>query len=207
MGREFEGLELVPFEFLMMSNSAIEPAIPLAEASLREIPIEPVTIIASRSTPPQMGFFERIGNAINKGWDYITGNTKPKVSQSIENTIEQVKPENLSENIKPGNAGKYAPERDLPRVPKGESGEGEPLPDAEALGREHTQLGTKQGRKGNYTQAREFDKNGKPVRDIDFTDHGRPQNHVNPHQHRWEPNQTGGTLQRSKKSTPLNINP
>ena len=30
MGREFEGLELVPFEFLMMSNSAIEPAIPLA---------------------------------------------------------------------------------------------------------------------------------------------------------------------------------
>ncbi|WP_407478709.1 DUF6443 domain-containing protein [Elizabethkingia anophelis] len=207
MGREFEGLELVPFEFLMMSNSAIEPAIPLAEASIREIPIEPVTIIASRSTPPQMGFFERIGNAINKGWDYITGNTKPEVSQSIENTIEQVKPENLSENIKPENVGRYAPERNLPRVPKGESGEGEPLPDAEALGREHTQLGTKQGRKGNYTQAREFDKNGKPIRDIDFTDHGRPQNHVNPHQHRWEPNQTGGTLQRSKKSTPLNINP
>ncbi|MEV8577403.1 RHS repeat-associated core domain-containing protein, partial [Elizabethkingia anophelis] len=201
MGVELEGLELFPFEFLLMSNSSVRPTI--AETMIKETPIEGVTVYGRVTPPPRLSFFERIGNAINKGWDYITGNTKPEVSQSIENTIEQVKPENLSENIKPENAGKYAPERDLPRVPKGESGEGEPLPDAEAL----AQLGTKQGRKGNYTQAREFDKNGKPVRDIDFTDHGRPQNHANPHQHRWEPNQTGGTLQRSKKSTPLNINP
>jgi hypothetical protein len=35
------------------------------------------------------------------------------------------------------------------------------------------------------------------VRDIDFTDHGYPQNHPNPHQHVWIENQTGGTLKRN----------
>ncbi|MGU0171080.1 hypothetical protein ACVXG8_01140 [Escherichia coli] len=44
----------------------------------------------------------------------------------------------------------------------------------------HTQLGTKSGRKGDYTQAREwgYDENGNlvPKRDIDFTDYGRPRN-------------------------------
>lgn len=47
-----------------------------------------------------------------------------------------------------------------------------------------------------YTQAREFDDNGRPIRDIDFTDHGRPQNHSNPHQHRYIENQTVGTPER-----------
>ncbi len=62
----------------------------------------------------------------------------------------------------------------------------------------HTQLGTRPGKNsgGPYRQAREFDENGNPVRDIDFTDHGRGQ--PNPHQHRYVPNPTGGTLRRSK---------
>jgi RHS repeat-associated protein len=80
---------------------------------------------------------------------------------------------------------------------------GNPIPDPEAKGVPHTQLGTKQGRNGAYKQAREFDSNGKPVRDIDFTDHGRPQNHSNPHQHKYIENPTGGTRSRSKKAEPL----
>ena len=64
-------------------------------------------------------------------------------------------------------------------------------------------MGTNIGRKGEYKQAREFDAEGKPVKDIDFTDHGRPQNHPNPHQHDYLQNQTGGTLQRSKEAKPL----
>ncbi len=38
-----------------------------------------------------------------------------------------------------------------------------------------------------------MDTQGRPVKDIDFTDHGRPQNHPNPHEHKWKPNPTGGT--------------
>ena len=64
------------------------------------------------------------------------------------------------------------------------------VPDTDAP---HTQLGVKEERKGKYPQAREFDKHGNPVRDIDFTDHGRPKNHSNPHQHEHLPNPTGGT--------------
>jgi hypothetical protein len=52
------------------------------------------------------------------------------------------------------------------------------------------------GRKGDYTQAREFGKDGKPKKDIDFTDHGRPKQHEKPHQHTYEPNKTGGTPKR-----------
>ena len=37
---------------------------------------------------------------------------------------------------------------------------GTPVPDSNAP---HTQLGTKKGRNGDYTQAREFDANGKPT--------------------------------------------
>jgi hypothetical protein len=60
----------------------------------------------------------------------------------------------------------------------------------------HTQLKTKEGCKEKYPQVREFDKTGKPIRDIDFTDHGRPQTHTNPHQHLWIENRTRGTLKR-----------
>lgn len=90
----------------------------------------------------------------------------------------------------------YAPDRPLPRDPRTK----EPVPEADAP---HTELGTKDGTKGKYPQAREFDAQGRPVKDIDFTDHGRPQNHPNPHEHKWKPNPTGGTPQRSSEAEPL----
>ncbi|MHA6911494.1 RHS repeat-associated core domain-containing protein, partial [Ralstonia pseudosolanacearum] len=82
------------------------------------------------------------------------------------------------------------PDRELPRDKNGL-----PVPEPDAEG-PHTQLGKKDGRKGKYDQAREFDENGRPVRDVDFTDHGRPNDHPNPHQHWYLPNPTGGTQMR-----------
>lgn len=68
----------------------------------------------------------------------------------------------------------------------------------------HTQIGTKEGRRETYTQAREwdYDKDGNliVIRDIDFTDHGRPMIHSNPHQHKYMENPTGGTRQRLEGS-------
>jgi hypothetical protein len=92
----------------------------------------------------------------------------------------------------------YAPDRPLPR-----DKDGNPIPETDAP---HTQLGqrdstSKPGTK--YPQAREFDKDGNPVRDIDFTDHDRPNKHPNPHQHKHTPNKTGGTPERSKKPEPV----
>ena len=55
-------------------------------------------------------------------------------------------------------------------------------------------------RKGKYVQAREFDEDGNPVRDIDFTDHGMPEQHPNPHQH---PRQKNGGTYRRKAPEPL----
>ncbi len=82
----------------------------------------------------------------------------------------------------------YAPDRPIPQ-----DQHGRPIPESDEP---HTQLGTKQGRKGKYPQGREFGEKGKRVKDIDFTDHGRPHDHTNPHQHRREENQTGGTPSR-----------
>ena len=69
---------------------------------------------------------------------------------------------------------------------------GVPVPDTDAP---HTQLGRRtSSRTGErYPQAREFDSNGRPVRDVDFTDHGRPKEHADPHQHRYDP-ETGKRL-------------
>lgn len=89
----------------------------------------------------------------------------------------------------------YAPDRPLPL-----DEDGKHVPDTDVP---HTQLGTRNGEKGKYPQAREFDENGRPVRDIDFTDHGRPDKHPFPHQHRWKENPTGGTRQRNKLAEPV----
>ena len=99
-------------------------------------------------------------------------------------------------NISWKNTDVYVPDRPLPRDPRTK----EPVPEADGA---YTQLGTKDGTKGKYPQAREFDAQGKPVKDIDFTDHGRPKNHPNPHEHKWKPNPTGGTPQRSPEAEPL----
>lgn len=93
------------------------------------------------------------------------------------------------------NTDVYAPDRPLPR-----DEDGVLIPDTDAP---HTQLGTRKGSKGKHPQAREFDKDGKPVRDIDFTDHDRPAKHPNPHQHNHIPNETGGTPERSKNPQPV----
>ena len=72
------------------------------------------------------------------------------------------------------------------------------IPDTDAP---HTQLGTRTSSTDGetYPQAREFAANGNPVRDIDFTDHGRDHDHTCPHQHRRLPNKTGGTPSREKQ--------
>nr|NGX37493.1 tRNA(Glu)-specific nuclease WapA [Chlamydiota bacterium] len=98
-------------------------------------------------------------------------------------------------NISWKNTDVYVPDRPLQNTPDGVH-----ITDTDAP---HTQLGTKEGRKEKYPQAREFDENGNPVRDIDFTDHGRPQNHPNPHQHEHKPNPTGGTRTRDPKGQPV----
>lgn len=79
------------------------------------------------------------------------------------------------------NPNGYAPDRPLPREKK----TGNPLPETDAP---HTQLGkrTSRTRGETYRQAREFGEGGKHIRDVDFTDHGRPSDHPNPHQHRLE---------------------
>src|SRR5262249_1214934 len=82
----------------------------------------------------------------------------------------------------------YAPNRPLPQTQDGVF-----IPDTDAP---HTQLGTCTGKKRQYPKAREFGENGEPIRDIHFTDHGFPDNHTNPHQHRHEENSTGGTKTR-----------
>jgi hypothetical protein len=80
--------------------------------------------------------------------------------------------------------GTYTPDRPLP-VDK----HGVPVPDVDAP---HTQLGHSRPQFGSEPQAREwgYGPNGKlqPMRDIDFTDHGHPRVHPNPHQHELIPN-------------------
>ena len=90
----------------------------------------------------------------------------------------------------PQGQGAYRPATPLPRGPNGELVPSAPYP--------HTQLGTELGRKvGPYTTAREFGFNGVPIRDIHFTDHGRPTipGHTIPHQHQHQhiPQPNGGT--------------
>jgi RHS repeat-associated protein len=84
--------------------------------------------------------------------------------------------------------GTYRPPEALPRNRGGEWSPTSPCP--------HSQIGTEYGRQvGPYTVGREFGPHGKPIRDIHFTDHGRPNvpGHTIPHQHRRLPNPTGGT--------------
>ncbi|UZT98341.1 hypothetical protein ODZ84_01875 [Chryseobacterium fluminis] len=50
-----EGLELVPIEFLMMSNSVVRPTTPIAETMIRETQIEGI-ILTGRATPPNWIF-------------------------------------------------------------------------------------------------------------------------------------------------------
>jgi hypothetical protein len=66
----------------------------------------------------------------------------------------------------------------------------------------HTQIGWQEGRRGGYVQTREFGANGQPVKQVDWTDHGRPVQHANPHVHDYLPNLTGGTAQHGPARAP-----
>jgi len=98
MGREFEGLELVPFEFLVMSNSSVRPTI--AETMIREapIPIEEVVLTGRAMPPSPPGFWEKIGNWFDSVFDSSSESTAPR---TMDKTVENVKPEGSSELIKP----------------------------------------------------------------------------------------------------------
>ena len=80
--------------------------------------------------------------------------------------------------------GSYTPERPLPTDKKGV-----PTPDSSYP---HTQLGRSKPKYGSEPQAREWghgsNGNLQPKRDIDFTNHGTPEIHPNPHQHTLTPN-------------------
>jgi hypothetical protein len=67
----------------------------------------------------------------------------------------------------------------------------------------HTELARHNSRRGKYPLAREFGYNGEPIRDIDFTDHGRPKSHLCPHQHNWKKNPAGGAKIRDVKAVPV----
>jgi len=95
--------------------------------------------------------------------------------------------------------GAYAPDRPLPRTRHGD-----PIPDADAP---HTQLGVRTDGSGTYTQARQWEVDPatgrlQPTRDVDFTDHGFPATHPDPHQHQLIPNNSatvpGGGVQRGQ---------
>lgn len=87
-------------------------------------------------------------------------------------------------------AGRWFPDRDLPRDKHGNA-----IPDTNLP---HTQLGTRNGRRGKYGQTREWGEDGRPVKDTDWTDHGRPDKHKDPHDHVYKDNKTGGTRTRGK---------
>jgi RHS repeat-associated protein len=146
-------------------------------------------------------------HVINNGRNYIKNNSyslqrDDYTSSSVDYNKVVVK----SEDKKQDNDKKKDPtDRELPR---GENGLPETDSDISEHGPAgpHTQLGRKEGRNGTYKQGREWDGDGNVVADIDHTDHGRPSTHPdNPHKHRYLPNPTGGTPQRSKKPEPLNF--
>jgi len=85
----------------------------------------------------------------------------------------------------PGAPGTYAPDRALPRTKHGDS-----IPDSDSP---HTQLGRRTDDGHTYNQGREWvlRPDGRGItadHDWDFTDHGDPENHTNPHKHKLEPN-------------------
>ena len=150
--------------------------------------------MAACAIPGPMQVCMAAATAIGKTAVAVTGLliTAVAIDKAVEQSSESAEGQSADDpagaaEVKPGGA---FPDRPLPRTEGGE-----PMPDPEAKG-PHTQLGTKEGRNGSYPQAREFDDKGRPVRDIDFTDHGRPGQHSNPHEHPYRENPTGGTRQR-----------
>lgn len=125
----------------------------------------------------------------------VVGGTVALVENLMENSAPEPSSVVLSEGTKSNPTDRKLP-RDKNGLPVRD-------PEAQDAG-PHSQIGKKEGRNGDYKQVREFDKDGNPVKDIDFTDHGRPDTHPhNPHEHVYKPSKTGGTLQRDKTPAPL----
>jgi len=76
------------------------------------------------------------------------------------------------------------------KLPLPRTKHGEPAPTVEYP---HAQIGWREGRRGGYHQTREFGEGGRPIKDVDWTDHGRPGNHTNPHVHDFIFDPNGGT--------------
>ena len=79
----------------------------------------------------------------------------------------------------------YVPKEPIPKGPHGEH-----KPDCDLP---HTQLGTKSGKKGEYPQTKEWGAKGdrgyddNTPKDVkDWTDHGRPNEHTDPHKHPYD---------------------
>jgi hypothetical protein len=123
-----------------------------------------------------------VGLAIYKGGEYIVTGSEKAVEDLYRNLMKARQGSGKEKDKQPSDA------QPLPRDKNGM-----PIPDSEYP---HTQLGTKKGSKGTYRQTREWGTNGQLKKDTDWTDHGRPSNHPNPHDHEWIPNSTGGSLQR-----------
>ncbi|PWN59930.1 hypothetical protein C1634_018095 [Chryseobacterium viscerum] len=175
MGREFEGLELVPFEFLMMSNSNI-PTTPLTEAMIREVPIEGITLVGRATPPPQIGFWEKIGNAISKGWDSITGSNKAEPAQTMDKVTENAKPESVAEQVKPeGQSSQYDKIENSSRGKEGVANRQTDISkeefgkNLEKSGYEKTEKGggkVAEYKKGDQSYTIRPDKGGKPTADF-----------------------------------------
>jgi RHS repeat-associated protein len=117
------------------------------------------------------------------------------ISQSVQSAASSVSNFFSSDNGKtaPAPQSNPAPRTAQDELPR--DANGRPVPEAGAADAAHTQLGTRESRSKpgtSYPQSREFDANGKPVKDIDHTDHGR-KDHTNPHQHPYDPS-TGKRL-------------
>jgi RHS repeat-associated protein len=94
-----------------------------------------------------------------------------------------------SESNKSDSTAQPPPDRTANDAPRRDAN-GKLIPDPEAAGAAHTQLGTRSSRSQpgvRYPQAVEYDAKGKPVKRIDFSNHGRPKEHTNPHEHPIDP--------------------
>jgi RHS repeat-associated protein len=119
---------------------------------------------------------------------------KPMLSETAKENDGDVEIPGLSEPYPETHPVLWNPETRAPDIPLPRTEDGVNIPSSP---NPHTQLGTRVGRDGvPYRQTREWDENGVPLRDTDWTDHGRPGLHANPHDHWWLPNPTGGSMQR-----------
>jgi hypothetical protein len=98
--------------------------------------------------------------------------------------------------------GPYKPSGENKNELKNDPKTGKPIVDEEAKGKPHTQLGQKTSSNkgtGEYATRRTIDSNGNTRKQIDFTDHGRPSNHTNPHVHNYNKNSNGQYTRQNAK--------